>query len=93
LSGGTIEDGTLRSSSFGVQVGTVSAVLAGGGTLTKSGGGTVVLSGNNIYTGSTNINAPSGARLKRSTVVVPLSVVVTRRTSPSHFALLLKALP
>ena len=57
LSGGTIEDGTLRSSSFGVQVGTVSAVLAGGGTLTKSGGGTVVLSGNNIYTGPTNINA------------------------------------
>src|SRR5580692_3482401 len=57
LSGGTIEDGTLRSSSFGVPGGTVSAVLAGGGTLTKSGGGTVVLSGNNIYTGPTNINA------------------------------------
>jgi autotransporter-associated beta strand protein len=56
LTGGTIQNGTLQSSSFGVQAGSVSAVLGGGGALTKSGPGIVVLSGNNTYTGGTNVN-------------------------------------
>jgi autotransporter-associated beta strand protein len=55
LSGGVIEDGTLKSSSFGVEAGTVSATLAGAGALTKSSAGTVILSADNAYTGGTFI--------------------------------------
>jgi autotransporter-associated beta strand protein len=36
---------------------TVSAIISGAGTLTKSGSGTLVLSGNNTYTGATTISA------------------------------------
>ena len=57
LTGGLIEDGTLTSASFGVQAGTVSAVLGGGGVLTKTGSGTVTLSGANTYNGGTTISA------------------------------------
>jgi autotransporter-associated beta strand protein len=56
LTGGTIQNGTLTSSSFGVQAGTVSAVLAGAGGVTKTTAGTVIFSGTNSYTGATNIN-------------------------------------
>ena len=54
LTGGSITNGTLSSSGvFGVQAGTIDAVLAGSGALTKSGTGTVTLSSANTYTGGT----------------------------------------
>jgi autotransporter-associated beta strand protein len=57
ISSGSILDGTLVSSTYGVQGGTISANLAGTGTLTKTGSGTATLSGTNTYTGATAINA------------------------------------
>ncbi len=57
LTGGTIQNGTLTSQTFDVEAGTVSAVLAGTGALTKSGTGTVILSTANSYSGATNVNA------------------------------------
>jgi len=57
LTGGLIENGMLDSSAFGVQAGTVSAVLGGSGALTKTGSGTVTLSGTNSYGGGTTISA------------------------------------
>ena len=60
LSGGAIEDstggGSLASSSFGVQSGSISAVLAGNGALSKTTSGTVTLSGGNTYTGGTSVS-------------------------------------
>jgi fibronectin-binding autotransporter adhesin len=71
LSGGTIDGaGTLTGSSYAVQSGTISAILAGAVNLTKSTAGTATLSGANTYTGTTAVNAgtlligaaaPSGA--------------------------------
>ncbi|MEI6367913.1 MAG: autotransporter domain-containing protein [Planctomycetota bacterium] len=58
LSGGTILNGTLSSTgTFSLQAGTVSAVLAGTGAISKITTGTVTLSGINAYTGATNVNA------------------------------------
>lgn len=57
LSTGSIINGTLTGSSYAAQSGTVSAVLAGTGALTKTGAGTVTLSGANTYSGSTTIDA------------------------------------
>ena len=54
ISGST---GALTGTSYNVQSGTVSAVLAGSGALTKSTAGTVVLSGANTYTGTTTVGA------------------------------------
>jgi autotransporter-associated beta strand protein len=55
---GVVQNGVFRSAGpFAVQDGTISAALAGGGSLTKSGQGTVVLSGINTYTGSTSVTA------------------------------------
>lgn len=49
--------GILTGSSYGLQSGSVSAILGGSGILTKTTGGTVTLTGTNTYTGATNINA------------------------------------
>jgi fibronectin-binding autotransporter adhesin len=48
--------GVLSSSAYNVQNGTISAILGGGGALTKSMYGTVTLNGNNSYIGATIIN-------------------------------------
>jgi len=57
ISGG-IANGTLSHvSDYDVRSGTISAVLAGVASLTKSTAGTVTLSGANTYSGSTRINA------------------------------------
>src|SRR5439155_9641478 len=47
---------TLSGTSFGVQSGSISAILAGGGAMTKSSSGTVILTGANTYSGGTAIN-------------------------------------
>jgi fibronectin-binding autotransporter adhesin len=59
LISGTISGaGTLTGSSYAVESGLVSAILAGSGTtLTKSGAGTVTLSAANTYTGLTTVSA------------------------------------
>lgn len=48
---------TLTGSSYTVESGSVTAILAGSGSLTKTTSGTVTLSGANTYTGGTTINA------------------------------------
>ncbi len=48
--------GALTGSSYTLQSGSVSAILAGTGSLTKSTSGTVTLSGVNTYSGGTSIN-------------------------------------
>ena len=48
--------GALTGSSYALQSGSVSAILAGTGALTKSTSGTVTLSGANTYTGGTSIS-------------------------------------
>src|SRR5262249_44781921 len=45
------------SGGFALQSGTVSAVLAGTGALSKTGAGTVTLSGANTYSGDTTVSA------------------------------------
>lgn len=60
LSSGSITGsgaGTLTASSFTLQSGTATAILAGGGSVTKNTAGTVTLSGSNTFTGSTTISA------------------------------------
>jgi autotransporter-associated beta strand protein len=56
LTEGSITNGTLTGSSYTVVKGTISAVLAGGGTLVKNGQTAVVLTTNNSYSGATTIN-------------------------------------
>ena len=55
LTGGVIQNGELDASAFGVQAGTISAVLGGTGGLTKTGTGAVNLTGTDTYTGGTTI--------------------------------------
>ena len=58
ITAGTAQNGTLTAPSFLINNPldlTVSANLAGTGTLTKQGAGTATLSGTNTYTGSTSI--------------------------------------
>jgi autotransporter-associated beta strand protein len=57
LSSGAIINGQLTAASFSVQSGTVTAMLAGSGNLTKTTNGTVALTGNALYTGTTTISA------------------------------------
>jgi len=63
--------GVLTGSSYEVQSGAISAILGGGGGLTKSTSGTVTLTADNTYTGATNINAGI-----LSTSVVPSGPIV-----------------
>ena len=58
LVNGTIQNGTLSSTgTLGLQSGTVSAVLAGSGGLSKTTDGLAGLSAANTYTGATTISA------------------------------------
>ena len=58
LTSGSIVNGTLTGTSFTVDAGTISAVLAGSGTtLTKSTAGLATLSAVNTYTGGTSVAA------------------------------------
>ncbi|HYD06252.1 MAG TPA: autotransporter-associated beta strand repeat-containing protein, partial [Reyranella sp.] len=56
LTEGIVQNGVFQSNGpFAVQEGMISAILAGGGSLTKTGAGMVLLSGVNTYTGSTTV--------------------------------------
>ena len=56
LTGGTIQNGTLRSAgTFALQSGQVDAALDGDGSVQKTTSGTVTLTGTNTYTGFTSI--------------------------------------
>jgi autotransporter-associated beta strand protein len=55
LNSGRIESGTLRVGAMHLIDGTVSALLAGTGSVSKSGAGTVVLETASTYTGGTRI--------------------------------------
>ncbi len=59
LTGGGITGttGVLAGSSYAVESGSISAILGGSGTLTKSTAGTVTLTGSNAYTGLTTVSA------------------------------------
>jgi fibronectin-binding autotransporter adhesin len=58
LTGGTVQNGTFTSTStFDMQAGTVSGVLAGAVGLNKTTAGTVSLTGANLYTGTTAVSA------------------------------------
>lgn len=75
LAGGTIQNGTLASSStFALQGGTVSATLAGTGGVHQSSG-TTTLSGTNTYTGGTVVSGGTLA-LTGSGAVVSSSLTV-----------------
>jgi filamentous hemagglutinin family protein len=67
--------GVLTGTSYEVQNGSISAILAGGGALTKTTGGTVTLSGVSTYTGTTTVNAGT-LRLGASGVINDLSSLV-----------------
>lgn len=60
ISGGTIQNGTLTSTSYtatNAGSATVSAILAGSGSLSMSGAGTLTLSGANTYVGGTILSS------------------------------------
>ena len=50
-------NGVLTGSAYAVENGSISAILGGGGALTKTTSGTVTLSGANTYTGGTTVSA------------------------------------
>jgi autotransporter-associated beta strand protein len=54
---GTVTNGTLTADSYELQSGVVSAVLAGGGLVSKNSGGTVTLSGVNTLSGLMEVTA------------------------------------
>jgi autotransporter-associated beta strand protein len=57
LSGGAINNGTLSGNSYDVRSGSISAVLAGSGSLAKRSAGTVTLTAANTYSGNTTIES------------------------------------
>ncbi len=74
LEDGTIADGTVSAASFLLEIGEISAVLAGSGAVTVDGGAgqTVILSGVNTYTGGTVIESGAlGITSDRSLGAVP----------------------
>jgi autotransporter-associated beta strand protein len=57
ISGGTLQDGSLTGSSYAGKSGTVSAILAGSGAMTKTTSNALTFSGANTYSGTTTISA------------------------------------
>jgi autotransporter-associated beta strand protein len=57
LGSGTIQNGILSSSGYDLISGTVTAVLRGGGIVTKDGSGTVILTAANTYSNGMVLNA------------------------------------
>jgi fibronectin-binding autotransporter adhesin len=57
VAGGSLSTGTLTGTSYDVQSGTVSTILAGGGALEKTTSGTVTLSGANTFSGGATVSA------------------------------------
>lgn len=68
--------GVLTGTSYQMQSGSISAILAGAGSLTKTTTGTVLLSGNNTYSGTTTISvgilaiAASGVIADNSAIIL-----------------------
>ncbi len=56
LTGGSLTGGTLTGSSYTLQAGSVTSVLAGTGALVKQNSGTVVLSSANTFSGATTVS-------------------------------------
>ncbi|WP_160116691.1 autotransporter domain-containing protein [Pseudovibrio ascidiaceicola] len=56
LADGTVIGGTLLSSSYTVENGSIATALTGTSALTKTGSGTVTLTGTNTYTGDTIVS-------------------------------------
>jgi autotransporter-associated beta strand protein len=88
LVSGTISGttGVLTGTSYSVESGTISAILAGAGALTKITTGTVTLAGANTYTGGTTVSAGTlvgtaaslqGALTNNATVVFDQAVAGT----------------
>lgn len=77
LINGTISGttGVLTGTSYQVQSGSISAILAGAVPLTKTTTGTVLLSGNNTWSGSTTISAGTLA-LAASGVIADNSAII-----------------
>jgi autotransporter-associated beta strand protein len=78
LSGGTItgSGATLTGASYGVQSGSVSAILGGSASLTKSTTGTTTLSRANTYTGDTTVSAGTLALSGSGSVANSLNLVI-----------------
>jgi len=77
LSGGLITGGTLTGTSYVVEAGTISAVLAGNGvTLTKNTVGSVLLSAANTYTGTTTVSTGTLSLGVDNALALGTSVVV-----------------
>ena len=82
---GQINNGTLTGSSYAVESGSVGAVLAGSGTMTKTTAGSVTLSAANTFNGATTIsagaiNAGHNSALQNTTVTVNSSNGLTFAT-------------
>lgn len=82
---GQINNSTLTGSSYAVESGSVGAVLAGSGTMTKTTAGSVTLSAANTFNGATTIsagaiNAGHNSALQNTTVTVNSSNGLTFAT-------------
>lgn len=80
---GVVANGTLSGSAYELENGSVSAVLAGSGTLTKTTAGTVLLSGANTYGGATTIGG--GKLLINGTLAAGAGGIEVTRTSENVY--------